>query len=262
MQKLWRCGWVGAGLLFLAHCAHNPDSVDEEARRLSGEIAELMVAHHANESAIPLVQRGLAEDPNNPRMHTLMGILLRDSGLFTEARRELDKAYALEPRDVDTVVAMGVLLDTMGLNDQAEVWHRRAIGMAPGSSTLYNNLGFSHYLRKQYNEAVVVYRQALERDPGAHRVYNNLGFALARLGRYEDARVAFEHGGGKAPAMANMGVAYELVGDLDQARQMYVEALRADRHLKVARTNLESLDKRLKAGPAAPESPSQGEEGS
>lgn len=259
MQKLWRGVWAGAGLLLLTHCAHQGDSVDQEARRLSGEIAELMVAHHANEAAVPLVQRGLAEDPNNPRMHTLMGILLRDSGLFQEARRELDKAYRLEPRDLDTVVATAVLLDSMGLGDQAEVWHRRAIAMAPSRADLYNNLGFSHYLRKQYHEAVAVYRQALERDPGAHRVYNNLGFALARLQRYEDARAAFERGGGKAPALANLGVAYELVGDWDSARDMYVEALRSDRNLKVARTNLDILNKRLKAEKASQAREAQGE---
>ena len=258
MQKLWRSVWAGAGLLFLAHCAHRGDSVDEQSRALSGEIAELMVAHHATEAAVPLVQRGLAEDPNNPRMHTLMGILLRDSGLLTEARRELDKSYAMEPRDMDTVVAMGVLLDMMGNGELADVWHHRAIEMAPQRSDLYNNLGFSHYLRKEYDEAVVAYRLALERDPGAHRVYNNLGFALARLGRYDDAMMAFQHGGGRGSALANLGVAYELAGDPATARDMYSQALRADRNLKMARINLDILNKRLPGG-RAPETPAQGE---
>ena len=254
MQRLWRGVWAGAGLLLLTHCAHRGDAVDEQARKMSGEIAEIMVAHHAIDAAVPLVQRGLADDPNNPRMHTLMGILLRDRGLFAEARRELTLAYQLEPRDLDTVVAMGMLLDLMGDGVAAEVWHKRAIGMDDQHAELYNNLGFSHYLRHEYSEAVVAYKQALERDPSAHRVYNNLGFALARLGQYEDALANFERASGRGGALANMGVAYELQGKLDTAKDMYQQALRADRTLKMARTNLESLNKRLKGDPA-PETP-------
>jgi Flp pilus assembly protein TadD len=231
------------GVLCLVACAHTkPDKSS-----LAGEMAEVLVAHHAYEAAIPLLQRGITQDPNSGRLHLLLGIVLRDRGLFAQARAELDVAARLAPDDHETSTAYGVLLDMQGDHEEADAWHRKALGLSHGHGSVYNNLGFSLYLRHRYTDAISAYLKALERDPGARRVFNNLGFAYARLGRYEDAMRSFRQGGSPAKAFSNMALAYELGGNYDIAESFYEKALEVDKSSKVAKQNLAKLQARRAA---------------
>ena len=239
---------TAVGALCLNACAHN--SVDKSS--LAGEMAEVLVAHHAYESAIPLLQRGIAADPNSGRLHLLLGIVLRDRGLFDQSRQELDAAARLAPDDHEVSTAYGVLLDMQGDHEAADGWHRKALGLSHGHGSVYNNLGFSLYLRHRYTDAISAYLKALERDPGARRVFNNLGFAYARLGRYDDAMRSFRQGGSAAKAYSNMALAYEMGGNYDSAESLYEKALEIDSRSKVAKSNLAKLQAR-RAAPSKPE---------
>ncbi len=234
---------TAVGLVCLCACAHTrPDKSS-----LAGEMAEVLVAHHAYEAAIPLLQRGINADPNSGRLHLLLGIVLRDRGLFAQARQELDAAARLAPEDHEVSTAYGVLLDMQGDHEEADAWHRKALGLSRGHGSVYNNLGFSLYLRHRYTDAISAYLKALERDPGARRVFNNLGFAYARLGRYEDAMRSFRQGGSPAKAFSNMALAYEMSGDYDSAVSLYEKALELDKRSKVAKGNLAKLQARRAA---------------
>jgi Flp pilus assembly protein TadD len=219
--------------------------------QLSNEIAEVLVAHHANEQATPLLQRAVAEDPTNPRIHAMLGIVLRDRGLFEQAEAELLLANKLKVDDTDTLSALGVTYDKWGKGELAESYHRRALALQPQSPDFLNNLGFSLFLRQQTQKSIEVYKEALRYDPSARRVYNNLGFAHARQADFAQAYKDFENAGGKAAAMANLGLAYELAGDLDSAKTFYNEALKLDKSLTMAQHNVTALAARQHADGAA-----------
>ena len=229
-----------AGLLValaLAACA----TAKPAAVSLNHEMAEMMVAHRAYESAMPLLSQIAAQEPNNARGHLLLGMVLRDKRLFAEARRALSTSWQLCDTDADTAATWGVLLDMEGEGEAADVWHRRSISLGGAAPSHFNNLGFSLYLRGQYTGAIAAYRRALEKDPGYRRVYNNMGFAQARLGMWAEAWTSFQRAGAPGRALSNLALAREMVGDLDQARVFYAEALRVDGKLKVARRNLDNL---------------------
>ena len=227
------------GLLLQQGCATANRAKSQSA--LSHDLAEVLVAHHAYEQATPLLQRAVAENPADPRVHTMLGIVLRDRGMFAQAEAELREAYRLTPDSVDVMSAMGVLYDSWGQGDAADGWHRRAIRAAPQAPDYYNNLGFSLTLRRRWADSAACFEAALRRDPTYRRAANNLGFARTRLGDYSGAMRSFENAGGRAAAFCNLGLAYELDGDLRAAKSFYQQALQLDKQLTSAQRNLATL---------------------
>lgn len=230
-----------------AACAGMQESAREQqgerlGRELSAQIAEIMAVNHVYETATPLLQEGIAEDPNNPHLHRLLGVVLRDRGVFEQALQELELSWRLAPYVPDTAAALGVLFDSTQKPTAAEAWHRMAVQLAPRRGELYNNLGFSLYLQGRDAEAMVALREGLRYNPNQARAFNNLGFTYFRLGEREMAMKSFRQAGTRANAMANFGVALEMNGEIAEARQAYVEALRLDQRLEVARKNLAQLD--------------------
>lgn len=236
--------------LMLCHCATTAGSASQETRgerlgrELTQEIAEIMATNHVYETAVPLLQQGIAEDPNNPRLHRLLGTVLRDRGIYDQALAELQTAWRLQEDSPDTAAALGVLYDSTERREAAELWHRYALDLAPKRADFYNNLGFSLYLQRRDSEAMVTFKEALRYNPNQARAFNNLGFTYFRLGERELAMQSFSQAGSRAMAMANMGVACELEGELAGAKQAYQDALRLDKRLDVARKNLISLSQK------------------
>ena len=227
-------------------CGHLGHPLQEQqgerlGRELSAQIAEIMAVNHVYETATPLLQEGIAEDPNNPRLHRLLGIILRDRGVYEQAVDELDLAWKLGPGSADTAAALGVLYDSSNRPQAAEAWHRMAIDLAPKRGDLYNNLGFSLYLQGRDAEAMTALREGLRYNPNQARAYNNLGFTYFRLGEREAALRTFRQANTRAGAMANYGVALEMTGEIAEASKAYREALRLDHRLDVARRNLAQL---------------------
>ena len=235
------------------HGASEPHG-ERLGRELTVQIAEIMASNHVYETAVPLLREGIAEDPNNARLHRLLGTVLRDKGIYDQALVELQLSWALELRDPDTAAALGVLYDATARPAAAEIWHRQALAMAGRRGEFYNNLGFSLYLQGRDAEAMVTFKEALRYNPNQARAFNNLGFTYFRLGDPGMAMRSFQQAGSRATALANMGVAYELAGDNELAVRHYRDALRVDRHLDVARRNLASLAEaaRPPVGAAAP----------
>lgn len=212
-------------------------------RQLAADIAEVMANNRVYETAVPLLQQGIAEDPNNPRLHRVLGAVLRDRGIYDQALQELNLAFEMAPDDADVAAGMGVLYDLMQRPVMAEAWHRYALDIDADRAEFYNNLGFSMYLQQRYYEAIGAYYESLRRNPNQQRVYNNLGFAQGRLGHHDVALRAFQQGGSRASAMANLGVSYEMLDNLSEARRCYTQALKLDHRLETARRNLHNLDK-------------------
>jgi Flp pilus assembly protein TadD len=74
--------------------------------------------------------------------------------------------------------------------------------------------------------------------PLSPRVRTNLGFACAAMGDLRRAAREFQMGGTEADAKNNLGFAYERRGDMANAFDLYVEAVRLDPKAERARSNL------------------------
>ena len=237
---------LGAGIAGLPACSLRSASEgpvsSSQSTALTLQLAEAMIESNSLDAAIPLLRKSIAEQPDNPDFHRLMGAVLRDKGLYEQAAVELKIALKQDPKAAPTHAALGILMALMGKLSAAETHHREALRLRPKQAAYHNNLGFTLYLQGRYREAAAEFEIALRYDPARTQFHNNLGFARARGGDEEGALASFEQAGGEAHALANMAVVHHMRGDLERARQGYEAALRLDPELEAARANLDKLE--------------------
>jgi Flp pilus assembly protein TadD len=177
------------------------------------------------------------ELPHDADILTLRGIVYRERGLYADAEADLRAALDATPDSAEAHAALGILYD-VELRPDAEAEHRAAVRLVPENPTYLNNLGFSLYLHHQFKEAIAEYEKAARLAPLARRVRTNLGFACAASGDWRRAAREFAMGGTEAEAKNNLGFAYERRGDLGNAYDLYLEAIRLDPKIPKARSNL------------------------
>jgi Flp pilus assembly protein TadD len=177
------------------------------------------------------------ENPEDADVLVLRGIVFRERGLFEDGAKDLKEAIKLAPENADAHAALGILYDVQ-LQPEAEAEHRAAVKLAPNNPAYLNNLGFSLFLRQHFKEAITVYESAARLAPLSRRVRTNLGFACAALGDLRRAAREFQMGGTESEAKNNLGFAYERRGDMANAYDLYVEAVRLDPKAERARSNL------------------------
>lgn len=188
------------------------------------------------------------EQPDDPDVLIMRGIVFRERGLAAEAEADLKEAVRHDDRQPEAHAALGILYDTQRRGDEADAHHRRAVALAPASPIYLNNLGFSLFLRGRYPDAVDVYQRAARLSPTSRRIRTNLGFAYAASGDLPRASHEFDMGGTPPEAKNNLGYAYEQRGDLARAFELYLEALRMDPRYGRARANLMYVAKKLGKG--------------
>jgi Flp pilus assembly protein TadD len=227
------------GLLGAAACASGGrrDSSAEMGYVARGKLARDLVARGDWGRAFAMLDELHRQRPDDPEILTLRGIVYRERGLFADAEADLRAAVKAEPASADAHAALGILYDVQ-LRPEAEAQHREAVRLAPNNPAFLNNLGFSLYLRHRFREAIAQYDQAARLAPLSHRVRTNLGFACAATGDLRRAAREFQMGGSEAEAKNNLGFAYERRGDMSNAFQLYLEALRSDPAAGRARQNL------------------------
>jgi Flp pilus assembly protein TadD len=177
------------------------------------------------------------ERPEDIDVLTMRGIVYRERGLFADAETDLKDVLKLAPESADAHAALGILYDVQ-MRSEAEAEHRAAVKLAPNNPAFLNNLGFSLYLRHRFKEAVKSYESAARLAPLSRRVRTNLGFACAAMGDLRRAAREFQMGGSEAEAKNNLGFAYERRGDMANAFDLYLEAVRLDPKGERARSNL------------------------
>jgi Flp pilus assembly protein TadD len=231
----------------------------DEILQIRGTMAETLVQQGDYEHGLPYLKDLIAQYPADAKLRLLLGIVLREKGIFAPAEKEIRLAIRLSPRSPEPYSALGVLLDKMSRPNEAEKDHREAVRLAPGSASFRNNLGFNLFLQRRYKEAQEEILEAIRLDPGLRRAYNNLGFVYGLTDDSEAALKAFSQAGSRAMALTNMGVVEEMRGQPGSARRYYERALRAQRGYAPAVKNLRALEPQV-ASPPEDTAASDGEE--
>ena len=195
--------------------------------------------------AFALVDGLHREDPRDPEVLALRGVIYREQKLTTEAAADLKEALALKPDYALGHSNLAILLDRQGSGGEAIGHHRRAAELEPTSAGYVNNLAFSLFVNGKVREAIPIFHEALRLDPTNPRIRNNLGFAYAKARDFPRAAEQFAIAGGPAEAKNNLGYAYQTASNWAQAFDSYVEALRLQPGLSRARKNLHEVAQKL-----------------
>ena len=214
------------------------------------------------ETTNPNLAKALAdlEGAATAAAHRRAGVAYRRLDVFDVARRHLDRAIALDPRDAVAYDERARLWRDAASPDVALGDAHRAVYFAPGSATAHNTLGTVRYALGDRSGARLAFERVLAIDPAAAYAhsnlcylahldgddarasghcakaleispdltvaYNNLALVHAAAGRMADARNAFMAAADPATGLYNLGIAHLARREYDDAADAFDAALR------------------------------------
>jgi Flp pilus assembly protein TadD len=189
-------------------------------------------------------------------VHIDFGRVFEIQGNFEAALLEYQQALAACERkgfgrgsSADEALAhrrIGNALDRLGRFKQAEVHYRKAVKLTPKDPKVWNDAAYSYYLQGRWAEAERTFKTALKLTPDDVRLQTNLGLVLAAAGRTKEALPLLSKYSGDAVGHANLGYMLAATGQVELAKQQYLQALALRPNLEIARRALTQLERSQK----------------
>ena len=187
---------------------------NQESRRIGEEIlilcpenpaayALLAVAHQSDywhgaskspfeslNRAIELMQKSLAIDDSNGRIHGLLGTLYTMRREYDQGLAEGKRAVALDPGGATALYFYAFSLNNAGRYEEAITLLQKAIRLDPlgDISLYYSQLGNAFLFSGRFGEAVPIYEKLIELKPNWIFGHFLLAVAYIKLGREDEAR--------------------------------------------------------------------------
>jgi predicted TPR repeat methyltransferase len=152
-----------------------------------------------NNEAIALVERSLAEAPDQADWFSNLGIILQSDGQLDKAIAAYQRAIALDSGHANAHSNLGVLLRATGKTAEAESAYRTAIRLNPDHLDAYTNLGILLNGMGRTQEATACYCKVITLRPKHPEARKLLALAHCALGEIGEAVRIFEEWLGEDP---------------------------------------------------------------
>jgi len=205
-----------------------PWETDEGKEEIRLKLAELLIDQgRTREGQQILATMRREEKPHKlpASVDLLQGEALYKEGMYAQAEALLLGALERMKGDYRPSELLGLLYADTDRLDEAVTYLRRATEVAPQTAHLWNNLGYLLFAQQDFTESISALEKAVSLDGTKDRYRMNLGFSQLADGRSKDAFNTFRSVGSKADAHYNMGHAFELRDDWQQAHSQYAKAL-------------------------------------
>jgi tetratricopeptide (TPR) repeat protein len=162
---------------------------------------------------------------DDPEVHVAVGNVLAESGAYADAIGHLRRALELDPEYAHGHFSIGRALEAAGAVAEAEGHHRRAIELLPGHARSHAGLGRVLRSLGRPAEAETQLRRALEISPDLLPAHLDLASLLSGVGRQEEAidhyRAVLDLEPSFAVAHINLAGTYHLLGRFEEAAEHY-----------------------------------------
>ena len=126
------------------------------------------------------------EHPDNMRLLSFYGDVLRQNGKTDEAEAVYKKVLAKNPHDIRILISMAAISYSKDHKEEAEKYVKAAEQSEKFSSNNYSNLGFFLLVAGKDKEAAYYYEKAIAKRPNGFDFYN-LACAYAKYGDKDKA---------------------------------------------------------------------------
>jgi len=126
------------------------------------------------EAAIPLIQKAVGLNPNDPGMQNNLGNALRDAWRCQEAIAHYDQATALKPDYGEAYSNKGTAYRALNRTRAAAECFAEAIKVTPDNPQPYFNLANIYLAVKRFQDAYTCFRKAFSLDPKMEMALGNL----------------------------------------------------------------------------------------
>jgi len=117
------------------------------------------------DSAVAEYRRAVRADSTMSKAWVNMGLAFEAKGGHADARRSLQSAIAINPRDVLAYCHLGYLEQQEGNVSEAIGLYKQALAIDPNSPQAHYNLGLAFAEAKVFKEAVVEWETVVRLDP-------------------------------------------------------------------------------------------------
>lgn len=210
----------------------------EEPRPNHLELARQLVARGLYQVALGQLEQARESETAGCEVFFLTGKCHLELGSYEQAGVNFRRAIALDARHAPSYNGLGLVHDRSGAREKAWEAYGKAIELNPAGAEFHSNLGFSKLLAGRPREAESHLRASLKLSPNLEVAVNNLAFCCALQGRYGEAHALLQAHGSPAAVLNNLGVFFQLNGDLESAARHYQSALKTNQDLREARENL------------------------
>ncbi|MHB8791435.1 MAG: tetratricopeptide repeat protein, partial [Desulfobulbaceae bacterium] len=140
-----------------------------------------------NEEALPTLLNALKLLPEDPVLHSNLGLIYYELAWYDTAENHCRLALQFRPDDAIAQNNLGNILQAQGRLDEAEACFRRAIDLNPNVAEAHYNLGHALQTLGRLDEAENWYRRALDIRPHYADAYENLGNIQKERGYLDEA---------------------------------------------------------------------------
>lgn len=134
-----------------------------------------------------ILERLLAEAPQQAVLHHWLGVVRWRQGQLGEARRLMQGALCTQPDNATFLINLGALLIAAGEPAAAAGHLQRAVALRPDLPSAHNNLANALRSLRQIDAAGRHYQAALDLQPDLPEVHNNLANIRKEQGSIADA---------------------------------------------------------------------------
>lgn len=186
-------------------------------------------------------QKAIELNSSDVEVHDCMGISFAREGKHDEAIFYYKKAIELDFNYVAAYVNWGNILYNLNQDDEAIIKYKEAIKIDSNYFRAYYNWAHVLEKHKKYRKANALYKKATKINPNYAKAYYNWGNNLSKLKRYEEAinklQKAIQIKNNYAIAYYNMGVIFYTSKRYEEAINQYEKAIEYDPSFAYAHNN-------------------------
>lgn len=205
-----------------------------------------------NKKAKQALLKTLDKNPNSYKAHLMLAQVYENEGGMRKAIDEYVQAIDLNKKDYDSYYKVAKLLDGLDKKEEASQMLYSLLNKKPEMTEASILLGEILIENEMYKEAVNVYQDALRFDQVNYDLYYNLGIAYTMLNDFQNAKTCYEKAAeinsllhNAKYSLAEIALIYK---DLEEAERRFLETiedeeLSADAYYELAKIYLIKGDK-------------------
>nr|WP_315849410.1 tetratricopeptide repeat protein [uncultured Rhodoferax sp.] len=213
-----------------------------EALHMRG-VCLLQLKQHG--AALPALQAAAQHTPQDPSVHSNLGLVLRALKRHAESLAAYDRALQLKPDFAQAWANRGNALRDMGQGDEAISSYQQALQCQPQYAQALHGLGLAYGDVKRWSQSLAAFDAALLQKPDYAVAYMDRGNTLRELDRVPEALQSYERSlqlnPQSAQAWSNRGVVLKRLGRMEDAAASYERAIALDAGFVDAMVNYATL---------------------